>query len=311
MKSRLYDLNAWQIVFAVARTGSMNRAAALLESEVSTVSRTVSGLEADLGCKIFRRDKSCCILTKDGEVFVNELAPLAARFTARVTSLIKTDSAGGKVFVSLPSGLGQPFMRWFAEFQTQYPKIKVEVHTSNALFEDEQIDIAILAKKYRIDGNSSFVELGDLETGAFASEAYLAAHGAPESIADLEKHRLITNSSWACPSFLYDSCGNAHAHGAGGSLRVDSMNLLISSVLDDLGIGLGLPVVMTNPFTKSGQMVRILPELQNASLKILMAKPKEAHTSKAACALADFIEKKWAEEQEGTAKEAAFCCSLA
>jgi DNA-binding transcriptional LysR family regulator len=202
-------------------------------------------------------------------------------------------------------------MRWIADFQAQYPKIRVEVHTSNSLFEDEQIDIAVLAKKYRTEGSSVFTELGDLPTGAFASAEYLAEKGEPQTVEDLERHRLITNSSWACPSFLYDGEGRAHAHGAGASLRVDSMNLLLSSVLDELGIGLGLPLVMARRFEEIGRIRRVLPAFENASLRIVLAKPKDANTSKAACALADFIIEKWRKEETDASAEPAFCCSLA
>jgi len=52
-----------KILLAVARAGSLSRAAVQLGLGQSTVSRRLSGLEATLGTKLFKRSKTGLVLT--------------------------------------------------------------------------------------------------------------------------------------------------------------------------------------------------------------------------------------------------------
>src|SRR5262249_62101109 len=64
-----------KIFEAVARTGSMNKATAVLHTVQSNVTARIQALEAELGCKLFERNRRGGVLTPAGR----RLLPFAAR----------------------------------------------------------------------------------------------------------------------------------------------------------------------------------------------------------------------------------------
>src|SRR5262249_60638323 len=64
-----------RIFEAVARTGSMNKATAVLHTVQSNVTARIQALEAELGCKLFERNPRGAVLTPAGR----RLLPFARR----------------------------------------------------------------------------------------------------------------------------------------------------------------------------------------------------------------------------------------
>jgi DNA-binding transcriptional LysR family regulator len=81
----------FKLALAVARTGSLNQAALLLDLNQSTVSRRLTALEADLGATLFRRSHLGLVPTEAGSVFVARAAEIEARTEALVETIRQTD----------------------------------------------------------------------------------------------------------------------------------------------------------------------------------------------------------------------------
>lgn len=71
--------NDLKIFLAIARSGSLRKAATVTQSSISTVSRRIEILESDLGIKIFTRRPEGYLLTKAGSELMNEIVTLEAQ----------------------------------------------------------------------------------------------------------------------------------------------------------------------------------------------------------------------------------------
>ena len=96
----------------------------------------------------------------------------------------------GTVRITLPIDAGDAFIaEMFADFQLEHPGVRVEAHFSNRYVDlvEEGFDLALRAGKL---GDSSLVsrKIAESEFALFASPAYLARRGTPESLAELEAH---------------------------------------------------------------------------------------------------------------------------
>ena len=116
---RRFDaIDSWIIFVTVASLGSMNKAAAELGIDVSSVSRKMERLEASLGYPLFVRTNRACILTPDGDHVLKEIQPQLAHFTASVDGLSRrTDSVKGLIRLSMEPGIAKPLTRWLCEVQ--------------------------------------------------------------------------------------------------------------------------------------------------------------------------------------------------
>src|SRR5205814_3952049 len=121
----------------------------------------------------------------------------AAAFEVLRTSDSTATALSGGVRVAVTEGLGT---FWLAprlvEFQQAYPKILVDLHCAmrSADVSRHEADVAIhLSQPPSLD--AKLVRLGRMHLMFFASEAYIAAHGAPKSFADLTNHRLVLQSA--------------------------------------------------------------------------------------------------------------------
>ena len=121
----------------------------------------------------------------------------------------------------------------------------------------------------------------------YASADYLAERGTPGSLNDLSVHRLICQNP------------NAHQVAAGASLiqklltyqpqstlTVNNYFGVLQGVIHNLGIGV-LPNYVTHDFP---DLVRVLPETDNAEVPVFLAYPEELRHSRRIAAFRDFVQ---------------------
>src|ERR1700754_5333483 len=196
--SSLTDWDAARVFLEVARCGSFRSAAERLGLSINAVRRRVDDFERQTGVTMFIRDVHGARLTEEG---VHVLAAVermeAASFDLLRASVPATGELSGEIRVSVTEGLGT---FWVAprlvEFQRSYPNIMVDLHCAmrSADVSRHEADVAIhLSQPASLD--AKLVRLGRLHLMFFASEAYIAAHGAPKSFADLTRHRMVLQSA--------------------------------------------------------------------------------------------------------------------
>jgi DNA-binding transcriptional LysR family regulator len=192
------DWDAARIFLEVVRSGSFRSAAERLDLSINVVRRRIDEFERQVGATLFTRDVHGTRLTDEGAVVVSAVERMeAAAFDLMRASGSVNGTLSGEVRVAVTEGLGT---FWVAprlvEFQRSYPNILVDLHCAmrSADVSRHEADVAIhLSQPASLD--AKLVRLGRMHLMFFASEAYIAAHGAPKSFADLTRHRLVLQSA--------------------------------------------------------------------------------------------------------------------
>lgn len=181
-------------VLAVADSGSLSGAAAHLSLTQPTLGRQIKAAERRLGQPLFTRHARGLTPTP----FCESLLPSARQMddAAKAVSVLAAgqspDTTGrvrltASVFVTthiLPGIL--------ADISHRHPNIALDVTasdtTENLLF--HEADIAL--RMYRPTQLDMITRhLGNLRLGLYASERYIARHGAPQSTEDLKNHKMV------------------------------------------------------------------------------------------------------------------------
>jgi DNA-binding transcriptional LysR family regulator len=136
---------------AVARLGSVRRAASALGVNPSTVTRRVEQLERHLGVRLFTRSRRGLELTADAAVAAGTLRELADRLRSVEDQLgQQTGALGGEVRCGIPDYLPAGWwMPEIARFTGEHPELMVAFMESNRLpdLASGEADLAVNARK--------------------------------------------------------------------------------------------------------------------------------------------------------------------
>lgn len=181
-------------LLAVARTGKLVSAAALLGVDHTTVRRRLDRLEAALGVRLLDRGADGWELTALGR----DVAARAAPLEHLVEDVLGAASGGddavrGTVRLVAPEAFGTLFVvPALARVQAEHPGITVELVTSTRplSLRGSGYDLAVTVGSATSSRLASET-LAPYSVRLYASRGYLAGHDPIATIADLERHPLV------------------------------------------------------------------------------------------------------------------------
>lgn len=188
------DLNALRIFSRVAERTSFTQAAQQLGLTKGRVSAAVQQLELQLGTRLLQRTTRQVRLTADGEQFLTRCKELLAD-AEQLQTMFQPAASGlrGTLRVDLPNALARDvIIPRLPEFLAAHPLLEVGISTS-----DHRVDLVhegfdcVLRIGHLADTELIARSLGVLSMCNLASPAYLAAHGTPQTLAQLSEHRII------------------------------------------------------------------------------------------------------------------------
>jgi DNA-binding transcriptional LysR family regulator len=257
------DMNAAIAFVRVAQTGSFRAASKSLGMPKTSVSRKIAELEARLGVQLLRRTTRQVAVTDAGLTYVDAAQSAIASLEAAEEAVSRQQrEPHGRVRVTAPSPLGHAVLTThLAEFLRVHPKVDVQLHLTYRPVDllVERFDIAL---RYGALPDSSLVAvpLGAVEQHIVASPAYLRAHRAPKTPADLAAHECLLfgldgpslRAKWTLVS------GKRKTDVAvRGRFATDDLLALHAAVL--AGIGLArLPTPMITADLQGGALVSVL-----------------------------------------------------
>ena len=188
----MFDWDDLRLFITAARTGSFTRAAQQLGVDAATIARRVSRLEGGLKVTLFVRSVAGLRLTAAGERLAEvglevENAMLAAESAA------EPDRVGGVVRLSTSEGFGAEILApALPRLRAQRPALRVELVASSGFLSPgrREADITVTLTRPK-DPRLSVELLTPYHLALYASGAYLAAHGAPQTVEDLKNHELV------------------------------------------------------------------------------------------------------------------------
>ena len=160
---------------AVARLGSLSRAAESLDVNASTVGRRIETLENALGMCLFQRAQTGYVLTDEGESLVSRaerVEEAAITFERRADA---SDVVSGRVRLATAENLANFLLiPALPALTVRHPNLTVEIVTSirSANLHSREADLALRLVR-PIQGNVTIRRIGMMRYGLYGSRTYL------------------------------------------------------------------------------------------------------------------------------------------
>ena len=245
------------VLLAVGRTGRYTTAAEELGLNHTTISRRIAALERAMGGRVLARVGGGWELTELGR---DALA--AAEVVESAVRSLAVDSAGrraleGVVRISATDGFSAYIAApAAAAVQREHPEVAVEIvaATRRATQQRSGLDVEIVVGEPTVR-RAKALRLGDYCLGLYGSRDYLDMHGAPASIADLQRFPLV----YFIDSMLQvDDLDLATSFAPAMRESVTSTNVFVHVEATRAAAGIGLlPCFMAD---RHDDLVRVLAE---------------------------------------------------
>jgi DNA-binding transcriptional LysR family regulator len=286
------DWDKLRIFHAAAEAGSFTHAGDMLRMSQSAVSRQVSALEKDLGIALFHRHARGLVLTEQGEMLFRTATEVMNKLQTAETLLSETTTRPtGDLRITAPAGLGTIWVtQRLREFMELYPDIRVEM-----ILNDEQIDISMreadVAIWTREPEQADLIRrpLFTMRVRAYASTYYVRRFGAPHSLDQLDRHRVVSYSGTPAQHLSVirwlETAGRDGKEPRVPVFRANNVVALKYAIRAGIGLGL-IPDYLTEEET---ELVPVLNEVQLPTMPIIFVYPEELKTSKKVQVLRDFL----------------------
>jgi DNA-binding transcriptional LysR family regulator len=247
----------FKILLALARAGSVAGAGRALEIDHSTVSRRLSALEDGLGARLVRRGGREFGLTAEGRAALATAEAIEAKVAEAVRTIRATRlEVVGAVVVTCPGGIVPAMTRVLPAISDKHPSLAIQLAADNRTVDLARGDADIAIRMFR-PTESGLVARRTFELGwgAYASQAYVAKHGTPATIAALAEHQLVlyveAMQKVPGPRWIEE-----HRGAATRLTRVD--NTEVASHVISAGGGIGvIPCVLADD---RPELVRVFPD---------------------------------------------------
>tara|TARA_R110002020_G_scaffold50791_1_gene143654 strand:- start:22424 stop:23320 length:897 start_codon:yes stop_codon:yes gene_type:complete len=259
MDNRIGEL---QVFLRVVESGSFSEAARLTGATPSTVSKLIGRIEARLGVRLIERSTRRLSLTEEGRLFYERGKAMVGAFDDFERELTAgAASTGGTVRVNASVGLGvhglEPLL---PDFWAAYPNITIDLSLSDEIV-DLYLDRTDIA--FRIgplaDSGLTARRIGSARRRIVGTPAYLARHGVPEVIDDLDKHNCLGfNFRRAGPIWPLNHGGRTVDHAIAGSLLANNGESVRRMALAGVGLARLGDFHIRNDVA-AGRLVEVLP----------------------------------------------------
>jgi len=285
------DWDKLKTFHAAAATGSLTAAAEKLRISQSAVSRQITALEESLEMPLFHRHARGLTLTEEGRILyqtTDDVSHKIALVQARV--LDSRQKPQGVLRVSAPISLGSNWLpSVLPEFLETYPDIDVQLILEDNEHDLSDFDVDCALRPWpTTQGDVIERKIGTISQSLYASHSYLAKHGAPSSVDDLDNHKIIAFGS-LIPRNL-NSANWVLREGRNNNprkpaLAVNNLHGIMRATEAGIGIA-GLPDYMT---VLSRRLVRILPSVRGDNFDIFFVYPTELRGSVRAKVFREFL----------------------
>jgi DNA-binding transcriptional LysR family regulator len=277
----MLDLTDLRVFARIADTGTISGAARALGFPKSSVSRSLARIEAEVGTSLIQRSTRRLALTDAGL--------LLQRHARRILDDVgeAEDAIAGLVGVprgtlrvsAPPSFAAGPLAPMLPDFLALYPDLRLVLSFDNQPIVQlpDDVDVAIRTGALP-DSDLVARRLATTELVPCASPAYLAAHGTPGTVDDLQGHRFVSVFDRRALWRFRSPTGAVHEHWAEPSVVVPEHTIARTVLLGGAGIG-QLPEYHARDAISSGALVRVLADLEGERVDVHALYPRHRSLS--------------------------------
>lgn len=284
----MLDWNDLKYFVAVAQHGSTLAAGRALKVDQSTVQRRLTALERHIGRALVQRHTSGYRLTEFGtEMLATDQQVEQAVATFEQALTVSKRNAAGVIRLTCPEPLVNRLTRsgLLDRFEALHPGLHVEFVMSDK-YVDLRTGEADVALRSGDTDDAALVgrKVGDSLWAVYASNDYVARHGRPASIEELEKHPLAgfeeVMSGHRASQWLREVAPNATVVARSGSV----LGLLLS-----VKAGVGIAPLPTALGDSEAELVRVLGPIPALSRDWRLLAMPEIRKTERVSAFFDFM----------------------
>ena len=191
------ELDDVALFMRIKELGTLSAAARERNWPVSQVSRALVRLETACGVRLLHRSTHGLSLTDEGDTFAAHASQLLATRDELAGNLTgKRAGPSGWVRVGVSPALAEAMIApSLSGLHQRHPDLRIDLAADDRMADmaREGIDIAIRTGHTASDTVVAR-QIGEYGRTLCASPAYLAAHGTPATLDDLQHHRLVASS---------------------------------------------------------------------------------------------------------------------
>lgn len=286
------DWDKLRIFHAAAEAGSFTHAADVLNLSQSAISRQVASLEQEIGAPLFHRHARGLVLSEQGELLFQTASDVLKRLEMVRMQLSETrEKPSGKLRVTTTVGLGSGWLTERAkEFLELYPELELQL-----VLDNEEIDLTMrkadAAIRLRQPQQPDLIQrrLFTVHLHVYAAPSYLQRFGTPETIQDLDRHRLITFGEPA-PQYLRNLNTLETVGLPDGQVRPSILQINnLMSIKAAIERGIGLALLPDYMIDKQAKLVQILPEMAMPTFDTYLCYPEQLRNSAKLKVFRDFL----------------------
>ncbi|HEX7686379.1 MAG TPA: LysR family transcriptional regulator [Burkholderiaceae bacterium] len=256
-------LDALELFLAVASAGTFSQVAKDRAIAVSSVTRRVDALEAEVGARLFNRSPRRILLTDAGEQFLPRARAILADLAEAKDALAALNAdPRGVIVVAAPATFGRiAVVPAVASFLERCPHVEVELHLSDDYLDlsAQRVDVAVRIGALEASELIA-TRLAPMRLVACASPAYLARHGRPRRPEELLRHACIDIATGAAPHqmWCFDGANQGKPLRVRGRLRVDDRDAMRDAALAGAGI-VHIASWLVHEDIAAGRLVELFP----------------------------------------------------
>jgi LysR family transcriptional regulator, glycine cleavage system transcriptional activator len=273
MRPRLPPLNALKAFEAAARHQSFTRAAEELCVTQGAVSHQVKALEAELGVKLFNRERQRLVITEAGRDYLVVVRDALDRIAVGTERLLQRQSAVVLTVSTSPDFAAKWLVHRLGHFAEAHPEIDLRVSATlhHVDFAREEVDLAVRHGDGDWPGLDT-VQLSSEQLFAVCSPKLMSGRRRLGKPSDIPKIPLIHLDSRADWSKWLQAAGIDDAQATHGPV-LNRASMVIDAAINGQGIALARTTLSAFDLV-NGRLVRPFPDTLRLSKTYWIVCPK-------------------------------------
>ncbi len=270
-------VDRFRIFVRVFECESFTDAARSLDIPRSTASVAIQELEARVGAQLFHRTTRRVSPTYDGEVLYERAIRLLADIEDAEMLFRSGSRPQGRLKIDTPSRIAHrvlvPALPQFLEI---YPQIELEIGGTDRRIDMIQEGVDCVIRVGTVGETTLNAKpLGEIRQINCASPDYIARHGTPESLWDLDRHRLVKFASMSkspVEDWEYVEDGKTRSRPMSSPVSATDAETYIAFCRAGLGL-IQVPAFDVQDEIAAGRMVEVMPAWRPPSLPLNLLWP--------------------------------------
>ena len=274
----------------IVEKGSLTAAAAVLDTSLPTVVRTLAALERDLGVRLLNRTTRRIHLTDDGARYLDRCRTILFAMQEAEAALksSRTDPQG-RLAVTASVLFGRRYVAPIvSDFLRRYPHVSADLLFVDRIVNmvEEGIDVAVRIGQLA-DSTLIAVPVGKVRRVVCASPEYLQRRGTPRTPADVRVHSCVRHTGLALRGDWHFRVGHrAVTIPITAAVSCNEIDSSLEACRSGLGLGMFLSY-QTAPYRDAKKLRYVLEEFETEPIPVQVVYPQTKLVTSKVRALVD------------------------